>query len=105
MPDPGASLSPALAAYARALDQARGPATAAGESGPASFGALLEQAMTDAVETNRTGEQVAIEALTGRVPLQEVIERVNAAELSLQAVVAVRDRLITAYQEIMRMPI
>lgn len=106
MSDPGASLPPALAAYARAAEQARAPTGATSdEPGPASFGALLERAMTDSVETNRTGEQAAIEALTGRVPLQEVIERVNAAELSLQAVVAVRDRLITAYQEIMRMPI
>lgn len=105
MSEPGASLPPALAVYARALDQARGPTPVAGEPGQASFGTLLERAMGEAVETNRIGEQAAIEALTGRVPLQEVIERVNAAELSLQAVVAVRDRLITAYQEIMRMPI
>jgi flagellar hook-basal body complex protein FliE len=33
-----------------------------------------------------------------------VVEAVNAAEITLQTVVAVRDRIITAYQEIMRMP-
>jgi flagellar hook-basal body complex protein FliE len=33
-----------------------------------------------------------------------VVEAVNAAELTLQTVVAVRDRIIGAYQEIMRMP-
>lgn len=106
MSEPSAPLPPALAAYTRAIDQARAtssPATA----GPreTSFGALLERAMTDAVEANRTGEQIATEALSGRVPLQDVIERVNGAELSLETVVAIRDRLITAYQEIMRMPI
>ena len=36
--------------------------------------------------------------------LQEVVEAVNAAEITLQTVVAVRDRMITAYQEIIRMP-
>jgi flagellar biosynthetic protein FliQ len=34
-----------------------------------------------------------------------VVEAVNAAELTLQTVVAVRDRMIAAYQEILRMPI
>ena len=56
MAEPVATLPPALAAYAKALDQARAPAgPATGEPGPASFGALLERAMGDAVESNRTG--------------------------------------------------
>ena len=37
--------------------------------------------------------------------LQDVVEAVTEAELSLQKMTAVRDRVISAYQEIMRMPI
>jgi flagellar hook-basal body complex protein FliE len=44
-------------------------------------------------------------AVSGHTSLQEVVEAVNAAELTLQTVVAVRDRMIAAYQEILRMPI
>ena len=44
-----------------------------------------------------------MERITNR--LQDVVEAVTEAELSLQKVTAVRDRVISAYQEIMRMPI
>jgi flagellar hook-basal body complex protein FliE len=53
----------------------------------------------------RAGEAKAVEALSGRASLQDVVEAVTAAELSLQKMTAVRDRVISAYQEIMRMPI
>ncbi len=45
-----------------------------------------------------------VQAVAGGANLQEVVEAVNAAEITLQTVVAVRDRIITAYQEIIRMP-
>ena len=53
----------------------------------------------------KAGEQMSARAVTGEASLPEVVQAVNAAELTLSTVVAVRDRLITAYQEIMRMPI
>jgi flagellar hook-basal body complex protein FliE len=40
-----------------------------------------------------------------KADLTDVVQAVTSAELTLQTVVAVRDRLIAAYQEIMRMPI
>ena len=50
-------------------------------------------------------EAKAVEALSGRASLQQMVEAVTEAELSLQKMTAVRDRVISAYQEIMRMPI
>jgi flagellar hook-basal body complex protein FliE len=67
--------------------------------------ALLEQTMSEAIDASRAGEATATTAVSGRASLQEVVEAVNAAELTLQTVVAVRDRMIAAYQEILRMPI
>ena len=43
--------------------------------------------------------------MVGQANLQDVVEAVNAAEVTLQTVVAVRDRMIAAYQDIIRMPI
>jgi len=101
-----ASLTPALAAYAKAAERIGGVAgQAPAETPETSFAAVLEQTLTDAVETGERGEALTNRALTGQAGLQEVIEAVNAAELSLQTVVAVRDRVISAYQEIVRMPI
>ena len=94
-------LNPAIAAYTQALQRppADDPATAS------TFGALLEQTLSEAVDAGHKGEAIATAAVSGQTSLQEVVEAVNAAELTLQTVVAVRDRMIAAYQEILRMPI
>jgi flagellar hook-basal body complex protein FliE len=48
---------------------------------------------------------MSAKAVTGEADLTDVVTAVTNAELTLQTVVSVRDRLISAYQEIMRMPI
>ena len=99
-----AGLGPALPAYRAAIDRARQGADGPAESG-AGFGALLGQVLAEASEAGRHGEAVAMQALAGKASLQEVVAAVPAAELGLETVTAVRDRVIAAYQEIMRMPI
>jgi flagellar hook-basal body complex protein FliE len=94
-------LNPAIAAYTQALQ--RPPADDAAAT--PSFGALLEQTLSQAVDAGHKGEAIATAAVSNQTSLQEVVEAVNAAELTLQTVVAVRDRMIAAYQEILRMPI
>ena len=69
------------------------------------FGALLEQILGRCGRCRPQGRGGGDPAVAGQTSLQEVVEAVNAAELTLQTVVAVRDRMIAAYQEIMRMPI
>jgi flagellar hook-basal body complex protein FliE len=96
-------ISPALAAYSRAVERAAG-ATEEAASMP-SFGSLLQGAMEGAVTAGRTAESASMGALAGNVSAQQLVEAVTAAELSLEAVTAVRDRVISAYQEVIRMPI
>ena len=87
-----ASISQALSAYGAALQRAQ-PAPPAGGGTVSGFASL------------RASEAKAVEALSGKANLQDVVEAVTEAELSLQKMTAVRDRVISAYQEIMRMPI
>ena len=94
-------LNPAIAAYTQALQ--RPPADDAAAT--PTFGALLEQTLSQAIDAGHKGEAIATAAVSNQTSLQEVVEAVNAAELTLQTVVAVRDRMIAAYQEILRMPI
>jgi flagellar hook-basal body complex protein FliE len=96
-------MNPALAAYRQALQ--RPQSNEAGAPPAPTFGALLERTLSEAIDAGRKGEAIATTALSGRTSLQDVVEAVNAAELTLQTVVAVRDRMIAAYQEILRMPI
>lgn len=96
-------LAPALAAYAAAT--ARGGSPAEQEVRGTTFASMLAETLDDAVDAGRRGEAVATQAALGAADLQDLVEAVNAAELSLQSVVAVRDRIIGAYQDIIRMPI
>jgi flagellar hook-basal body complex protein FliE len=96
----------AYAAAARRLREPEGttqPGATAAAGG--SFGALLQDQAASAADALRQGERTAIVGLLGRTGVQDVVEAVSAAELGLQKVTAVRDRVISAYQEIMRMPI
>jgi flagellar hook-basal body complex protein FliE len=70
-----------------------------------SFGAALERALEGAVEIGRSADAAATQALTGQGSVTEVVLAVARAELALQTAVAVRDRVVAAYQDVMRMPI
>ncbi len=70
-----------------------------------SFSDALKGVAVEAVEALRAGEKASAGAVMGTASLTDVVEAVTAAELTLQTVVAVRDRMLNAYQEIMRMPI
>jgi flagellar hook-basal body complex protein FliE len=70
-----------------------------------SFSSLVKNAALDSLSTLRGGEKASAEAVTGDASMTDVVEAVTAAELTLQTVVAVRDRMMSAYQEIMRMPV
>ncbi|MEA1937516.1 MAG: flagellar hook-basal body complex protein FliE [Pseudomonadota bacterium] len=73
-------------------------------TGP-SFGEMIGQSLKDAVETQKTSENVLTDAVVGKAELADVVLAVNDAEATLQTVVAVRDKVIQAYQDIMRMPV
>ena len=70
-----------------------------------SFSDLLTHNIKDAVETMKAGEEMSAKAVTGEAAITDVVQAVTAAELTLQKVVTLRDRMISAYQDIMRMPI
>jgi flagellar hook-basal body complex protein FliE len=97
-----ASISNAVAAYANA-GKIAGPGLAARDGG--SFADLLKQAGGDAMGALKQGEAQSLQAVTGKADITAVTAAVNSAELALQAVVAVRDKVIAAYQDISKMPI
>jgi flagellar hook-basal body complex protein FliE len=72
---------------------------------PSSFGDFLTGAMKDAAGTIQQGESMATQQVAGKGNIVDVVSAVNSAELTLDTVVAVRDKVIAAYQSIMQMPI
>lgn len=98
-------LAPAGAAAAyRTADALPGAATQGG-SGGAGFGAALTRAMEQAVDVGREADTASTRALSGQGSVTDVVLAVGRAELTLQTAVAVRDRVVAAYQDVMRMPI
>jgi flagellar hook-basal body complex protein FliE len=83
----------------------RSPTAAAASTQGPSFDQALSQAIGSAVDTLQTGEAVAIQGVEGTVSPMKVVDSVMAAQRSLQSVLAIRDKAVSAYQEIARMAI
>lgn len=93
-------------AYAAAQKGVSGLTPEAGAAaGGADFGAMVRSVVDNAVGTSKAAEQQIVAHAQGKAQLIDVATAVSAAETSLEAVLAVRDQVISAYQEIMRMPI
>lgn len=79
-----------------------GPAVA---EGGVNFANILAQQVTATVEATRGAEAQAAQAVTGKAEMVNVVTAVAAAEVQMETMIAFRDQAISAYQEIMRMPI
>ena len=98
-------INPAVAANAYSSNQNVGIKGTTNKDDSVSFSDFLEGRARESIETMREGEKLSGQAVTGEADLTDVVEAVTAAELTLETVVAMRDRLVSAFQEIMRMPI
>jgi flagellar hook-basal body complex protein FliE len=93
----------AAAAYAQALKTAA--PDEAGEAARPDFGAMVKTAVAELSSSLQAGEAAAGQVAAGEASLVDVVTAISAAEVSLETALAVRNRMIEAYQEIMRMPI
>jgi len=99
-------MNPLAAARAySAIQGAEMPTAPAGGVQPSGFAGMLTSVMGDMTQTSRAAETQMTAAVQGQGSLIDVVTAVSSAEASLETVMAVRDQVISAYQEIMRMPI
>jgi flagellar hook-basal body complex protein FliE len=87
------------------LSTALSGAVAPVSGGLLDFGQVLAQVSGDAVNTLKTGEATSIAGLQGTATVQDVVQAVMSAEQTLQTAIAIRDKVVAAYQEITRMAI
>lgn len=80
------------------------PATGMANS-QADFGSVLGDLAASAVDRLKHGEAAAIAGIQGTMPVQQVVEQVMEAERTLQASLAIRDKLVSSFLEISRMQI
>jgi flagellar hook-basal body complex protein FliE len=95
----------AAAAYQSIANMAGAAAPAPATAAAPGFSDFLSGAINDSIGTIAKGEQAATTQVTGKANIVDVVNSVNAAELTLDTVVAVRDKVVQAYQSIINMPI
>lgn len=100
--------------YSKALDAYNKASSMMGDVQPqanivanpsGSFSAFLSDVISSSKEVIGKGEEMSAKALLKQANINDVVLAVNKAELTLQTVTAIRDRVIAAYQEISKMPI
>jgi flagellar hook-basal body complex protein FliE len=95
----------AAAAYQSIANIGSASATASPAAAPGgNFSDFLSGAIKDSIQSIGQGEQAAQSQVTGKSNIVDVVNSVNSAELTLDTVVAVRDKVVAAYQSIMTMP-
>ena len=71
----------------------------------ASFAETVGEAAQETIQTLAAGEQMAKAAMAGKADPHSVVEALAATEMALEMAVTVRDKVVEAYQEILRMPV
>jgi flagellar hook-basal body complex protein FliE len=74
-------------------------------TGGADFSQIMNQVSGDAIGDLKTAEAAAIGGIQGSTPVHKVVESIMQAQRSLQATLSIRDKAVSAYQEITRMAI
>ena len=101
-------MNPMLAARAYAAVQGGAmpsPAASAPAASDGGFADLVKSAITDMTQQSRAAETQMTSAIQGQGNLIDVVTALSSAEASLETVISVRDQVISAYKEIMAMPI
>lgn len=97
----------AYASLAR-LTESSGMTKAAGEgeasSGP-NFGELVKEAIGSMTQASRTSDVQSQAMAAGKANIIDVVTAVSETEVAIDTLVSVRDKVVAAYEEIMRMPI
>ena len=98
----GSVAAAATAAY-RAASGLGATTQATGEGG--GFGGLVQRAMEQGVQIGHSADAASSAAMLGQGSVTDAVLAISRAEIALQTAVAVRDRVVAAYQDVMRMPI
>lgn len=69
------------------------------------FGKLVTEGLQGVVDAGKTSDKLSLDLVNGKANVVDVVTAISQTELAMESMVAVRDKVISAYEEIMRMPI
>lgn len=102
------NISQALNAYQRAARQTISGGTQESKTAKTpeeDFGSLVQSAIAEARKIGEKSEKMSIAAINDRADITQVVTAVSEAEMTLQTVVNIRDKVLEAYNDIIRMPV
>ncbi|GBR46626.1 flagellar hook-basal body complex protein FliE [Neokomagataea thailandica] len=104
------SLSQAHSAYTQSLQNSQSPSplddgVSDGATPSANFGDVFSQTLDHALTTAHTAETQSAQGLQGQGDMAHIVTAVSNAQLTLQTTTVLRDRMVQAYQDIMKMAI
>jgi flagellar hook-basal body complex protein FliE len=94
----------AYANLARMMETAGGKPSDGAGGGP-SFGALLKDAVGSVLETGRKSDAQTVAMASGKANVMDVVTAVAETDVAVSTLVSVRDKVISAYEDIMKMAI
>ncbi len=95
------SISQAAGAASSAVKGATSGLSGKASSGDATFGDLVKQGLEDAVKLQYKSEHTSAAALAGKASMTDVLQATTEAQMALNTVLAVRDKVVQAYNSIM----
>jgi flagellar hook-basal body complex protein FliE len=103
-------INAAAAAYANAsrlIGEQAGISSTVSSGGAqgADFGKLLSENLQGVVDAGKQSDKMSLDLLAGKANVVDVVTAVSQTEIAMESMVAIRDKVISAYEEIMRMPI
>jgi flagellar hook-basal body complex protein FliE len=75
------------------------------EAGGPSFGALLKETLGSVMDAGKKSDAQTIAMASGKANVMDVVTAVAETDVAVSTLVSVRDKVISAYEDIMRMPI
>ena len=95
----------AYAKLARLADPGANPLKAGASDSGGTFGKMVTDAITSVAQSGKRSDGLAQSMAAGKANIVDVATAVTETEVAIEAMVSVRDKVIAAYEEIMRMPI
>jgi flagellar hook-basal body complex protein FliE len=93
----------AYASAARILETGGGAKSA--EAGDTSFSAVLKEAIGGVLDAGRKSDAQTVAMASGKANVMDVVTAVAETDVAVSTLVSVRDKVIAAYEDIMKMPI
>ncbi len=75
------------------------------DEGKSGFGELVAQNVQGVMDLGKVSDQASLDLVNGNANIVDVVTAIAETEIAIESMVTIRDRVIKAYEEIMRMPI